>query len=118
MAPAVVLMICATPPLALPPRLVAGQLMVESLPSFQTPGADSTRNLEKFAVVPDESERRAMVIGVLGRLTPEFSDLIAGSFQVLIWPWKIFAMTGPSSFRSETPDRLYETVIGPITTGK
>src|SRR5262249_16245633 len=48
---------CPPPPLPLPPRLVAGQEIVESLPSFQF-GADSTRNLEKFAVVPEESERR------------------------------------------------------------
>src|SRR5215467_3830852 len=99
MAPEVVLMICATPPLALPPRLFAGQLMVESLPSFQTPGAASTRNSEKFWVVPEESERRAMVIAVLGRWTPGFSDAIAGSFHFLIWAWKIFARVGPSSFR-------------------
>src|SRR5215467_3764290 len=99
MAPAVVLTIWATPPLALPPRLFAGQLMVESLPSFQTPGAPSTRNSEKFAVVPEESERRAMVIAVLGSFMPGFSAAIAGSFHFLISAWKIFAMVGASSFR-------------------
>src|SRR5215467_13938400 len=101
MAPGVVLTICATPPLPLPPRLVAGQEMVESLPSFQF-GAASTRNWEKFLVVPEESERRAMVTGVLGSVTPGLSA----------------AITGADSFRLLTPDRLYETVIGPITTGK
>src|SRR6516162_7376544 len=99
MAPAVLLTICATPPLALPPRLAAGQLMVELLPSFQTPGADSTRNWEKFAVVPEESERRAMVIAVLGSLTPGFCEAIAGSFHLVISAWKILAIVGPSSFR-------------------
>jgi len=69
-------------------------------------------------VVPDESERTAMVIGVLGRLTPGLSALIAGSFQVLIWPWKIFAMTVGSSFRLLIPVRLYDIVIGPVKTGK
>src|SRR5215813_15596891 len=118
MAPAVVLTICATPPLALPPRLFAGQLMVESLPSFQTPGAPSTRNSEKFWVVPEESERRAMVIAVLGRLTPGLSALIFGSFHLVMLAWKMSAITGPSSFRLLTPDRLYEIVIGPIRTGK
>src|SRR5215467_4684542 len=98
MAPAVVLTICATPPLALPPRLLAGQLMVESLPSFQF-GADSTRNSEKFAVVPEESERRAMVIAVLGSLTPGFSAAIFGSFHFVILAWKMSARVGPSSFR-------------------
>src|SRR5215475_13994305 len=106
MAPAVLLTICATPPLPLPPRLVAGQLMVESLPSFQTPGADCSRNEEKFAVVPEESERRAMVTAVLGRLTPGLSDAIFGSFHFLMSPWKRSAMTAGSSFRLLTPDRL------------
>ena len=69
-------------------------------------------------MVPEESERTAMVIGVLGRLTPGLSALIAESFQVVILPWKMPAMTGADSFRLLTPDRLYETVIGPITTGK
>src|ERR1035438_1237729 len=118
MAPGVLLMICATPPLPLPPRLVAGQLMVELLPSFHTLGAASMRNSEKLAVVPEESERRAIVIAVLGSVTPGLIALIAGSFHVLIVPWKMFAMASADSFRLLTPDRLYETVIGPITTGK
>src|SRR6516164_1356221 len=105
MAPGVVLTICATPPLPLPPRLAAGQEMVELVPSFQF-GAASTRNCEKFAVVPEESERRAMTIGVLGRLTPGLSALIAGSFHFVTLAWKISAMTGASSFRLLTPDRL------------
>src|SRR5215475_14878181 len=107
MAPGVVLTICATPPLPLPPRLVAGQEIVESLPSFQF-GAASSRNFEKLAVVPEESERRAITTGVLGRLTPGLSDLIAESFHFVILPWKRSAMTGGSSFRLLTPDRLYE----------
>ena len=57
-------------------------------------------------MVPEESERTAMVIGVDGRLTPGLSALIAGSFQVLILPWKISAMAVASSFRLLTPDRL------------
>src|SRR6201985_1069823 len=97
MAPGVLLTIESTPPLPMPPRLLDGQLMVESLPSFHTPGADWHRNLEKFWVVPEESERRAMVIAVLGRVTPGLSALMAGSFQVLIWAWKILAMVGPSA---------------------
>src|SRR5215469_17249691 len=105
MAPGVVLMICATPPLPVPPRLVAGQEMVELVPSFQF-GAESTRNWEKFAVVPEESERRAMVTAVLGRLTPGLSAVIFGSFHFLMSPWKRPAMTGPSSFRFVTPGRL------------
>ena len=40
----------------------------------------------KPEVVPEESERWITVIGVLGSVTPGFSALIAGSFQVLIVP--------------------------------
>ena len=86
------LTICATPPLPSPPRLLDGQLMVELLPSFHA-FVESSRNSEKFAVVPEESERRAMVIAVLGSLTPELSDAIAGSVHFVILPWKMFAMT-------------------------
>src|SRR5215831_6946030 len=112
-------MICATPPLPLPAWAVDGQLMVELLPSFQSLPAAIWRNSEKFAVVPDESERTARAMGVLGRLTPGLSDLIAGSFQFLILPWKMSAMVFGSSFRPLlTPDRLYDTVIGPTATGK
>ena len=64
------------------------------------------RNSEKFAVVPDESERTARVIGVLGSLAPGLIALIAGSFQVLILAWKMFAITVGVSFRFLTPDRL------------
>ncbi len=92
--------------------------MVELLPSFHTLGAPLRRNSEKFAVVPEESERRAMVIAVLGSLIPGLRAVIAGSFHFVILAWKMSARTGASSFRLVTPDRLYDTVMGPITTGK
>src|SRR6516164_3687160 len=95
-----------------------GPVDVELVPSDHALPADMTRKLEKFAVVPDESERTASLIGWLGRLVPELIAVIAGSFQVVILPSKMSAMTVGSSFRSLTPDRLYESVIGPITTGK
>src|ERR1700759_4741737 len=97
MARGVLLTIESTPPLPLPPRLLDGQLMVELVPSFHTPGAPLNRNREKFLGVPEESERRAMVIAVPGRLALGLSALIAGSFQVLISPWKILAIVGASS---------------------
>src|SRR5215469_11356349 len=97
MAPGVDLTICATPPLPLPPRLVAGQLMVELVPSVHTLGAASTRNLEKFEVVPEESDRRAMVIAVLGSVTPGLSAAIFGSFHFVILASKMPAMTGADS---------------------
>src|SRR3974390_3475951 len=118
MAPLVLLMMVATPPLPLPPTEAEGQLIVDDEPSVHTPGALFTRNSEKFWVVPDESERRAMVMWVLGSVTPGFKAPMAGSFHVVIWAWKILAMVGPSSLRFETPDRWYDMVIGAITTGK
>src|SRR4029077_19590741 len=117
MAPEVDLTICATPALPLPARAVDGHLMVELLPSVHALGTASLRNRVKFCVVPEESERTATVIGVLGRLTPELVALIAGSFQVLILPEKMPAIVVASSFRLLTPDRLYETVMGAIRIG-
>ena len=76
------------------------------------------RNREKFAVVPEESERTARVIGVLGRLTPGLSAAIAGSFQFLILAWKMFAMTVGVSFRVADPRQVVRHVIGPMMTGK
>src|SRR5260370_8507153 len=93
MAPAVDLTICATPGLPMPARAVDGHLMVELLPSVHTLGTASLRNRVKFCVVPEESERTAMVIGVLGRLTPELSDARAGWFHLVLLPCKIFAIT-------------------------
>ena len=46
----------------------------------------------KFAVVPDPSARTTGVIGSLGRVTPLFSAWMAGSFHVVIFLLKIFAM--------------------------
>src|SRR5580658_11246243 len=106
MAPVVDLTICAT---ALPPspaRAVDGQVMVEAVPSFHALPAASTRYWEKFAVVPEESERTARVIVLLGRLALGLRALIAGSFQVVILPEKIPARTVASSFRPLTPDTL------------
>src|ERR1700728_974089 len=106
MAPGVDLMICATPGLPLPARAVDGHLIVELLPSFHTLGTASLRNKVKFCVVPEESERTASVIAVLGRVTPGLSAAICGAFHLVIVPWKIPAMAAGSSFRLVTPDRL------------
>src|ERR1700722_1110569 len=118
MGPAVDLMICATPGLPLPARALEGHLMVELLPSVHALPAAFCRYKEKFCVVPEESERTAVVIGVLGRLTPGLSAAFAGLFQEVILPPKMSARVVASSFRLLTPDRLYETVIGPRKTGK
>src|ERR1700729_3123905 len=118
MAPAVDLTICATPPLPSPPRLLEGQLMVELVPGFHTLGTASCRNKEKFAVVPEESERRGIGIAGLGSLAPGVIFAIAGSFHFVILAWKMSAMTVGVSFRVVTPGRLYDIVIGPMMTGK
>src|SRR5215469_4316605 len=106
MAPGVDLTIWATPPLPLPARAVDGQLTVELLPSVQAVPAAFSRNREKFCVVPDESERTAIVIGWLGSETPGLSALMAGSFQFVILPEKMPAMVCGDSCNLLTPDRL------------
>ena len=72
--------------------------MVEAEPSVHALPAPLTRNSEKFWVVPEESERRAMVIAVLGRVTPGLSAAIAGLFHVVILASKISAMVFGSRF--------------------
>src|SRR5579862_4355877 len=106
MAPGVDLTTWATPGLPLAARAEDGHLMVELLPRVQALPAASSRNRVKFWVVPEESDRTARVIGVLGRLTPGLLALMAGSFQALMLPEKIFAIVVGSSFRLLTPDRL------------
>ena len=60
----------------------------------------------KFSVVPDSSERKNTEIGADGSVTPGFSAAIAGSFQVLMVPWKILAAVGPSRISLSTPSTL------------
>src|ERR1700744_3049604 len=106
MEPGVDLTICARPLPPSPARAVDGNLIGEPVPSFHALPAASTRYWEKFAVVPEESERTARVIVVLGRLTPGLRALIAGSSQVLMVPWKMPARVVASSFRLLTLGRL------------
>src|ERR1035438_7439379 len=94
---------------ALPPSLAwadFGKEMIEEGPSDQALPAASTRYWEKFAVVPEESERTSRLIALLGRLALGLRALIAGSFQVVILPEKMPARTVASSFRSLTPETL------------
>ena len=111
-------MVVATPPLPLAAWAVDGHLTVLLLPSAHALPTASCRNSVKFCVVPEESERTARVIGVLGRLTPELTALIAGSFQVVILAWKISEISVGVSLRLLMPGKLYATSIGPIKTGK
>ncbi len=69
-------------------------------------------------VVPELSERWAIVIAVLGSDTPLLSAAIAGSFHLVICPMKIFASVGPSMCRRFlTPGRLYMIAVPPSTHG-
>ena len=95
-----------------------GHLTVLLLPSAHALPTASCRNSVKFCVVPEESERTARVIGVLGRLTPGLTALIAGSFQEVILAWKMSEISVGVSLRLLTPGRLYAIVIGPIKMGK
>src|ERR1700677_1964803 len=96
------LTIAARPLPPSPACAVDGHLMVEAVPSFQALPAASTRYWEKFAVVPDESERTARVMVLLGRLALGLRALIALLFQVVILPWKICARSDAVSFRAVT----------------
>src|SRR4051794_35614462 len=111
-------MAAATPSLPLAPVPV-GHLTVLSEPTFDSHSLlEETRKPVKPLVVPDSSERWTTVMFDEGRLTPAFSFAIAGSFHFLIFPRKMLAIVGPSSFRPPlTPWRLYETVIAPNAVG-
>ena len=95
-------MVCLTA--AATPEFFAAPVPVGHFTSLPEPiddaqvGLTSDRYVVKPAVVPEESERWTTVIAVLGRLSPGLSDLIAESFHVLIFPEKMSARTGPSSF--------------------
>src|SRR5687767_8060863 len=118
MAPLVPLTIWATPLLPLPACVSVGQFTVDPESSFHTAGLAALRNLVKFSVVPEPSDRWATTIGVDGSLAPGLSAAIALSFQVLTSRWKILAMVSGDSCRLSTPVTLYETVIGAAIVGK
>ena len=70
-------------------------------------------------MVPEESERRAIVIAVLGSLTPGLIFAIAGSFHFVILRLEDVRDDRRRQLQGLlTPDRLYDIVIGPMMTGK
>ncbi len=69
-------------------------------------GAAAARYLVKLSLVPEESERCTVSMAVDGRLAPEFSALISGSFHLVICPEKILAMVSGFNWRSLTPRTL------------
>jgi hypothetical protein len=58
------------------------------------------------------------LIGVEGSVTPELSAAMAGSFQAVILPSKIFAATSALSVSLSTPLTLYAMAMGPVTIGR
>src|ERR1700759_1952110 len=72
-------------------------------PLPQAPSEAPSRYCWKLSVVPDWSLRNTTCIGRSGRVVPALSAPIAGSFQFLIVPLKIFAVVGPSRFSELTP---------------
>src|SRR3954463_7725980 len=97
MVPLAPLTIWATPLLPLPAWVSAGQFTVEPEASVQAPGAAAFRNLVKFSVVPDPSDRWATTMAVEGSFTPGLSAAMALSFHVLIWRRKILAIVSGDS---------------------
>src|SRR3954447_23244478 len=103
MAPFVLVITCATPALPLPACVSAGQCTVSPAPSVQLDGAAVARYFVKLDVVPEPSARCATVMAVAGSLMAGFIAAMAGSFQVLIWRWKILATVSASSCRLLRP---------------
>src|SRR3954466_3816086 len=101
MAPSDCLIAAATPSLPLAPVPV-GHLTVLSAPTpdFQAE-LSSARKVVKPLVVPDSSERWTTVMVPLGRSVPALSLAIAGSFHLVILPWKMSARVWPSSLRPD-----------------
>src|SRR6478752_6655630 len=105
MDPSVLLICLDTPSLpcaATPPGAV--QDFEASI--VQSDGAAALRYLVKFSVVPESSARCTAWIARAGRVTPEFSAAMAGSFQVLMVPLKIPANTAGVNVRLSTPAML------------
>src|SRR6476619_6602857 len=53
-----------------------------------------------------------------GRLAPLLSAAMAGSFHLVIWPWKILASTSPLMTSLSAPSTLYASATGPNTSGR
>src|SRR5665811_1699376 len=91
---------CVTPSLPLAPcptghsTVLPADLVGSPCPIAVTQsGLAFVRYVVKMLVVPEPSERWTTLTAVDGRVTPGFAAAIAGSFQVVIDPSKIPAMT-------------------------
>src|SRR6478735_4422586 len=88
---------------------------------FQMSGVCEAMNAVNCAVVPDPSERTIGRMGRFGRCNDGLSAAIAGSFQFLIPPVKIFAMVVGDTRRLVTSlpliSRWYMNDVPPATSG-
>src|SRR5581483_9912066 len=118
MAPSDWEMQAATPSLPFPP-LPTGHCTALSAPTLDChSGLSCDSQLVNTKVVPDSSARWHTWIGLSGRVTLGFSDVIAGSFQLLTLPRKMSATVDPSNLSgSLTSLRLYATATPPSTVG-
>src|SRR5665647_1945128 len=69
----------------------------------QSAAAAACRYLVKLSVVPDSSERKKTLMASDGRVTPGLIAAIAGSFQVVMTPLKILAVTAGVRISLSTP---------------
>jgi nitrate reductase NapE component len=105
MPPSTLLAAVATPAFCgLPSPTVPFHFLPDS--TVQAVPAAALRYFVKLSVVPDSSERKKTLIFVAGRVVPELSAAIAGSFHMVIWPRKIFAVTSALRTSEETDGRL------------
>src|SRR5262245_50715274 len=74
-----------------------------SWPKVQSVPAAAVRYLVKLSLVPELSERCTVRIGVAGRVTPELSAAMAGSFHLVILPEKILASVAGENCRLLAP---------------
>ena len=103
--PGVLLIAAEVPSLPLAPSPTP-PLNVLPAPLPHAPSEAASRYFWKLSVVPDWSLRKTTLIFSAGRVLPGFSAAMAGSFQVVTAPLKIFAAVGPSRTSPSTPGRL------------
>src|SRR6476661_3841399 len=105
MDPSVLLTCLDTPslPWAATPPGAAHAFAGSKLHAF---GAAALRYLVKFSVVPESSARCTAWTPVAGRVTPGLTAAIAGSFQVVMVPAKMPAITSGVRVSESTPETL------------
>lgn len=119
MAYCVVLTVSATFAFPLAPIVVPGHWTVVPLPTvlFHVE-LTALKYLVNQLVVPELSDLRTLTIAWFGRFTLGFKDVMAWSFQFVMAPKYMLAMTAPVKCRPvETPGRLCVIVIAPIVSG-